>query len=269
MMSVVDREGRVVEVDGDVVPEGCSLRVPASFMDGAERAAIEGLRRRHPGKTEEQLDAEIERLDAEIERLDAEIAELDGEDGDDHEDADRLTPSERAYLNAKDQLHYANRRKRWSTPLKAPTSTVPSSPSWQRSPWKPNRGRVEVGGAPDSAPKPGPSGSGFGSAAKDAAAAARKAYAARSRYLQDAWRRKAGKPALGPYFPTGDAARVVTKPTVSADWAAAHVPAVGGTGSPSPARRLSDGAAAWRRMVDDLGTRWRTHRKPFVPGDPA
>src|SRR5262245_51757423 len=141
-MVVIDERGRLIEVEGDEVPPGCKLPVAALHMDAA---AIEQLRRRCREAADEIADDDSDEGDEDDD-------EHEDGDGDEHDDADKLSARERAYLSAKDALHYANRRKRWSTPLKAPAHAV-TTPSWQRPGWQPRRGSgVEMGGAPDSAP---------------------------------------------------------------------------------------------------------------------
>src|SRR5262249_19474977 len=123
-MLVIDEHGDLIEVEGDVVPEGCKLPVAALTMDAAEVAE---LRRRCAEAADEIEDDD------------------DGDaDGGDHEDEDEITPAARAYLHAKMQLDYRTKRKKVTAP-------APSTPSWQRSPWRP-RAADEMGGAPDSAP---------------------------------------------------------------------------------------------------------------------
>jgi hypothetical protein len=123
------------------------------------------------------------------------------------------------------------------------------------------KGKIEMGGAPDSA----------GDAVAAANAAAKKAYELRSRALSDAWRRRNGKAPTGPWFKTADAARI--PPKVSADWAASsggQLPAAGGSGrSPYSSHRMSDGERAWNARNEWLANAWKAHRKPHVPGDPA
>lgn len=243
-MTVVDRNGDVVELDDDQeIPDGAALRVPVGFMDGGEfhldAGDIETLRRRCAA---DDADDDDEKGDDDSD---------DHDDSDDSDDSDEISPAARSYLNAKMNLDYRTRRK------KVPTAAAPtvSDPSWKRPNWKPRKGPgVEFGGSDGAAD------------AKDAAAAARKAYAARSKYLNDAWRRKAGKPAQGPYFQSADAARV--KPS----WASGgggSPPGVGPSGTRSPYRdqRMSDGQKAYVDMCDRLSTAYLKNRRPhvFVP----
>src|SRR5262245_54228628 len=135
-MVVIDEEGRLIEVEGDVVPEGCRLPVAALTMDAAEVAEL----RRRCEEAADEIDEEEE-------------AEGGVDDGDDHDDEDDLTPQARAYLHAKMNLDYRTRRKRDARlpPAGSVPAPRPDDPSWKKGRWKARRGRVEVGGT-DSVP---------------------------------------------------------------------------------------------------------------------
>jgi hypothetical protein len=253
MYKCLNADDEIVEVDDDEpVPVGHKLVVPLSFLDATAREVIEGLRERYGHVTADEDGNVTEDGDEEGD---------DGEEGDgDTDDSDQLTPAARAYLHAKNALDYRNKRKKVAGSVRAP---APTTPSWQRSPWKPRKGAIEMGGAPDSAD---------GEDAEAAAEAARKAYLARSKALSDAWRRKSGHTRKGGPWLSADASR--SKPSISPSWASGSggsPPGVGPSGTRSPYRdqRLSDGQAAYLRMVDDLSNRWKKNRRAFVPGEVA
>jgi hypothetical protein len=137
---VIDRDGDLIEVeDGQPIPSGCRLHVPAVFMDSRERAAIEELRRRHPSKSADDDD------------LDDADDEIDGDDGDDADDeiidSDPEAIRMQAYADFRRRIDTANVNRRNRVP-KAP---APSDPSWQRpGPWRP-RGRYGNDGTSDAA----------------------------------------------------------------------------------------------------------------------
>jgi hypothetical protein len=126
---------------------------------------------------------------------------------------------------------------------KIPPAPKPDDPSWLKPRWKPKKGR------------------GLDAAADDSAAnvAARKAYEARNRYYQDAYRRRAGKPPLhSPISVKSDA-----KPAWNA------MSNVGPDASRSPYRdqRMTDGQKAYVAMCDRLSRAYLKNRRPFTPGE--
>jgi hypothetical protein len=116
---VIDRNGRLIEVEDDQpVPEGCSLQIPAVFMDGREREVIDDLHRRHPVTDQDD----------------------DGEHCDDDPGSIRAD----AYYDFRARIDTANNNRRHRIP-KAPKSV---DPSWvETTPWRP-RGRYGNDEAP-------------------------------------------------------------------------------------------------------------------------
>lgn len=91
--------------------------------------------------------------------------------------------------------------------------------------------------------------------------AARLAYEARSKRMSDGWKYKRPKPpGAGPW-----GASVMDRKPGQPDWVRADgstMPRVGPSGrSPYARQNATDGETAYRRMVDSLTTRWKTHRK--------
>jgi hypothetical protein len=156
---------------------------------------------------------------------------------------DRITDAEVAYAAMTRRLDYRGRRR----------SQEPD-PSWTQPGWRPSRAR-------GSAVSPQP----LDAASRDAAVndAAARAYDQRSRDMSTRWKKKKSYGA-GPWS-DGASSSSAVRPSWSADGLPPAL--VGPTGAPA-ANRVQHADAreeAWRRMVDSVSTRWKTHRKAAPP----
>jgi hypothetical protein len=202
-MQVYDRNGNLMEVDGDVCPDGCSVQASVLLMDAEQRANRAAF----------------------------------ADDGDD----DQLTDEEAA--EQRRERAYAAMKMRLDTAALARRQPKPQDP-WSK--WKPKRRKVVLSGSAGDA---------------DPNERARNAYAERSQRMADSWKQKSHR--SGPYGVV-PSQRPIGQPAWMRN--GDKVPAVGPSGrSPYSSQHKDRGEQAYRRMVDSVSTRWKTHRKPAVP----
>lgn len=228
-MVVVDSDGVEHEIAGNICPDGFSVKAPLSFMDAEQQRNAAAWR-------DEQHDDD----DADDASDDADEHE-DADDGGD--DSDDLTDEEKAeqrrasaYADFRASLDYRSRRRR---------NFVSDPPSQ----------RLRKGER------------GLDAAADDGDMDARtKAYAARSRWLTDAWRINRDRK-RGPWLRGESAWRAdsTTKPAWSAHGGGAP-PSVGPTGrSPYSGAHKDAREQAYANYVDRISNAWRQNKRPYVP----